>query len=47
MEKNCSNCNFLCYWNSGEPFCEKDYEYICFKTNYIMREEVEENDEQD
>lgn len=41
---NCSGCKYLCYWNSGEPFCEKEFEYICFKTNFLMREEAKKND---
>ena len=44
--KSCSGCKCLCYWNSGEPFCEKEFEKICFKTNFILWEAREDDDKE-
>lgn len=35
--KNCIECKYLCYDNNGSPECSKDYERVCFKTNYLLK----------
>lgn len=36
--KNCLGCKYIGYDCNGHPECIRDYEHICFKTNYLMRE---------
>lgn len=36
--KNCTGCKYLCYNNIGCPECSKNYEGICFKTDYFLKE---------
>lgn len=36
--KNCIGCKYLCYNNIGCPECSKNYERICFKTDYFLKE---------
>jgi hypothetical protein len=36
--KSCIGCKYLCYNNIGCPECFKNYEKICFKTNYSLKE---------
>lgn len=36
--KSCIGCKYLCYNNIGCPECLKNYEKICFKTNYSLKE---------
>ena len=36
--KTCVGCKYLCYNNAGSAECSKNYEKICFKTNYLLKE---------
>ena len=36
--KCCTGCKYLCYNNIGCPECSKNYEKICFRTDYILKE---------
>ena len=36
--KCCIGCKYLCYNNIGCPECSKNYEKICFRTDYLLKE---------
>ena len=36
--KCCIGCKYLCYNNAGSAECSKNYERICFKTDYLLKE---------
>ncbi len=36
--KSCIGCKYLYYNNIGCPECSKNYEKVCFKTGYILKE---------